>query len=336
MSPEKLLALTSSNKSFSKEIPGLQIAWDSTSLGLLKTCPRKYYLSMIEGWEPKGKAIALDFGIWYHKGLENYHKLKAQGLIHDEALRKVVHYLLCVTTTHNEDATYSFWESGDTKRNRFTLVRAVVWYLEEFGEEDSIETLHGKDGKALVELSFRFETDYPLPPKETAKWNGKGEVPSYLLCGHFDRPAEFAGQKYISDYKTTGSTISSRFFDGFTPDNQVSLYTFAGSVVLNEQIAGVIIDGAQIAVTFNRFARGFAPRTPEQTEEWYNDLGMWLQNAENYADAMHWPMNDTAGACGMYGGCTFRGICSKSPSVRHVFLEGDFARRVWDPLTPRD
>ena len=31
------------NSSFSTEIPNLQLAWDSTSLGLLKECPRKYY-----------------------------------------------------------------------------------------------------------------------------------------------------------------------------------------------------------------------------------------------------------------------------------------------------
>lgn len=333
MTPEKLLALTEANTAFSRDIPGLQIAWDSTSLGLLKTCPRKYYLAMIEGWEPKGKAIALDFGIWYHQGLEHYHKFKARGMDHEAALRHVVHCLLELSGTLDENFQFVPWEPSDTKRNRFTLVRAVVWYLEEFGEGDAAETVHGKDGKPMVELSFRFETHYNTPEMNEHAENAGNP---YLLCGHFDRIAEFAGQKFVSDYKTTGSTISSRFFDGFTPDNQMSLYTFAGGVVLGEPVAGVIIDGAQVAVTFNRFGRGFAPRTPEQTQEWYDDLGRWFNLAEDCASAMSWPMNDTAGACGMYGGCTFRNICAKSPSVRHVFLEGDFARRVWNPLIPRD
>jgi len=323
--PEQLLALTEKNTSFSRDFPGLQIAWDATSLGLLKTCPRKYYLSLIEGWNSKGTAIPLSFGIWYHQGLEHYHKYKAQGLSHDEALCKVVTFLLTTTVTHNEDGTFSPWESGDTKRNRFTLVRAVVWYLEEFGEDDPAVTLVASDGRPMVELSFRFETEYNSP-----------EGKPYLLCGHFDRLAEFASQNYVVDYKTTGSQLNSRFFDNFTPDNQMSLYSLAGEIVLGSPLAGVIIDGAQIAVTFNRYARGFASRTPEQNEEWYADLGHWINVAESYAAACHWPANDTTGACGMYGGCTFRSICAKSPSVRHVFLEGDFIRRVWDPLVPRE
>ena len=100
--PDQLLALTKANTSFSREIPGLQIAWDSTSLGMLKTCPRKYYLAMIEGWEPKGKAIALDFGIWYHQGLEQYHKFRAEPCTHDEALRRVVAFLLVESGSRDE------------------------------------------------------------------------------------------------------------------------------------------------------------------------------------------------------------------------------------------
>ena len=40
-------------------LPGtnIQFAWDSTSLGLLKTCPRLYYYTIIEGYAPRGESI---------------------------------------------------------------------------------------------------------------------------------------------------------------------------------------------------------------------------------------------------------------------------------------
>ena len=63
--------------------------------------------------------------------------------------------------------------------NRLTLLRSVVWYLDQF-EHDSLETVILQDGKPAVELSFRFLTNYQAPTGEP-----------FLLCGHFDRVALF-------------------------------------------------------------------------------------------------------------------------------------------------
>ena len=55
-------------------LPGtkIQFAWDSTSLGLIKTCPRLYQYTMIDGWGHRGESIHLKFGIEYHHALEFY------------------------------------------------------------------------------------------------------------------------------------------------------------------------------------------------------------------------------------------------------------------------
>jgi hypothetical protein len=155
----------------------------------------------------------------------------------------------------------------------------------------------------------------------------------YLLCGHLDRVVEFGGQKYVMDRKTTGSSPTPHYFDGFAPDNQMSIYTLAARVQFSTPVAGVIIDAAQVAVGFTRFQRGFTYRTEAQLEEWLADFRFWTAQAEGFAEAGHWPMNDKS--CGMYGGCTFRKICSKSPEVRERFLESDFERRPWNPLVPK-
>jgi hypothetical protein len=54
---------------------------------------------------------------------------------------------------------------------------------------------------------------------------------------------------------------------------------------------------------------------------------------EEYAKEGYWPQNDTA--CDKYGGCRFRGVCSRSPSVRQAFLDSDFRREMWNPLDTR-
>ena len=70
---------------FTKANPKLQLAWDSTSIGWLKTCPRKYQLKMLDNWTTKASAAPLEFGIMYHSALESYDKARAKGLSHEEA-----------------------------------------------------------------------------------------------------------------------------------------------------------------------------------------------------------------------------------------------------------
>jgi hypothetical protein len=110
----------------------------------------------------------------------------------------------------------------------------------------------------------------------------------------------------------------------------MTLYTIAAKVVFATLAKGVIIDAAQIAVGFTRFERGVTLRTQGQMDEWLSDLRSLLERNEEYAAANYWPMNDSA--CRL---CQFKKICSKDPSVRQMFLDADFERRVWNPLKNR-
>ena len=140
------------------------------------------------------------------------------------------------------------------------------------------------------------------------------------------------------DQKTTGTTLGDRYFDQYEPNNQMTLYTLAGQVILDAPVKGVIIDAAQILLEKpNRFARGFTYRTRDQLDEWLLDLRFWLNIAESFAESDYWPLNDTS--CDKFGGCKFRGICSKSPEVRDQFLRADFNQLEpdarWNPLRSR-
>lgn len=303
------------NTSFSTLTPGLQLAWDSVSLGALKTCPRYYQLTIVEGWTPKRRSVHLDFGIWLHSARERYYHARAGGESHDDAVITAVDFTLRATWNKKLNRP---WPSDDSNKNRFTLVRTVVWYLDHWAN-DPLETVILANGRPAVELSFRFETTYSSREGET-----------FLLSGHLDRLAKLNDQIYISDLKSTKHTMDKSYFEQFSPDNQMSLYDFAVGVVYALPIQGLIIDAVQVAVTFSRFDRNPIPRSEAQREEWYKGLGHWLRMAEQFAREGEWPMNDKA--CFR---CDFRSICSKPPSVRAMWLEADFERRVWDPLIAR-
>jgi hypothetical protein len=328
-------------------LPGTQIqyAWDSTSLGYLKTCPRLYQYIMIDGWSEKQSSVHLKFGIEYHKALEEYDDHRLKGQSHEDALNTTIHALLA--RIHDWDVDTST-RAGNYK-NHCTLLQLVIDYLDKY-KDDPAQTVIRENGEAATELSFRFELDwgpqaayvYPKAASSFSIQNGdstRSELSQpYILSGHLDRVVNFNDSILVMDRKTTTTTPGAYYMDQWSPNNQMSLYTLAGQVVLNTAVKGVIIDAAQVLLDKpNNYVRGFTYRTPDQTKEWLDDLKFWLHSAENYATIGYWPMNDTA--CDKFGGCRFRGVCSKDPSVRERFLEADFIKlpseERWNPLKPR-
>ena len=329
-------------------LPGtnIQFAWDSTCLGLIKTCPRLYQYTMIDGYVGRGESIHLRFGIEYHQALQDYDIARATGISHEDAVHDAISDL--VRRTHD-------WSVDETTKpgkykNRTTVVSLVLDYLDHY-VDDPAETYIKSDGKPAVELSFRFELDWG-PKADQIVWSEDehGRYPGeksprenlagqpYLLAGHLDRVVTFNDQLFVMDHKTTTTTPSQYYFDQYEPHNQMTLYTLAGQMVLGAPIKGVIVRAAQILLEKeNRFVSGFTFRTADQLDEWLADLHLHLGNAERYAIANYWPMNDTA--CDKFGGCKFRGVCSKSPSVREIYLKSDFEQlpleERWNPLRSR-
>jgi len=304
--------------SFSTALPDMQIAWDSTSVGTFKECPRKYQLNILFGWVPREESVHLTFGLAYHSSLEAYDRAKTLGADHQQAMRFALRHALTVTWN---SVLKRPWFSDHKYKNRFTLVRSVIWYLNKF-KDDPLETVILRNGKPALELSWRLELGTKTPTGE-----------NLILCGHIDRLAHFQGHTWISDRKTTYHTISDDFFTRYSPDNQFSTYSYAGQIIYETPIKGIIADVAQILVEGTRFHRGFVPRTPDQLSEWRHDLDWWLAQALHCAETGYWPQNDKS--CALYGGCPYRQICGKSPSVRLDWLKAGFVRRKWDPLQAR-
>ena len=312
----------------------LQYAFDSTSLGLLMECPKKYYYTMIENWRYRESSVHLKFGGVFASALELYHKELARGSDHDQALDAAVALTEAETwnfpsendLAQGADPAGTPWEPREDDKhknikNRPNLLRTVIWYLEEY-RDDPAKTVILSNGVPAVELSFRFDIDAETP-------TGR----NYMLSGHLDRVVDFCGERYVMDQKTSAQTISSYWFRQFSPDVQFTLYTLAAKVAFDTKVSGVIIDAAQIAVGFTAFSRGITMRSEAQLEEWLANTKEYFRAAERYAESGKYPMN--LKSCGNYGGCPFRDVCSSEPKIRQNILETKFEKQIWNPLEPR-
>lgn len=341
------------NKALSKPLPDspfiagskLQYAWDSVSLGVMLSCPRKYQLQIIEGWQPANPnhAIALDFGILFHKMLEEYHNFIFAGQSHDEAtascISSIIHhprYANLPTAADIEKQTVEFDaiaasssddDDGISLRNskirtRYHLLRSFVWYVEHY-RNDPFKTLVVKNSPA-VEVSFRVEFPFTMMLPDYS-----GEHP-VLLCGHIDRAIEFNDEYYVTDFKTTKS-ITQQFFSSFSLSHQFSGYTYAGGIVFDKPVAGAYVDAIALQVGGVQFSRAPVDKTQGQINEYFETVQEIISRATDYAAQNYYPMNTQS--CYF---CEFKDICRQPPEFRKTYLNQHFMQKpAWNPLENR-
>lgn len=275
---------------------GRQFKWNAHSLDMLQTCPRKYYYRNLLGYRQAGGSVHLIFGTHYANALERYFIYQAEG--DPNPLHRVIREALADTWEWDV-------EHQNEKKNRWTLIRSIVWYFEHFAEADLEIAMF--DGTPAVEHQFCLELD-----------------DENFLVGTLDRLVTKNGDYFVMDQKTTGNTIGPYFFNQFSPNMQMSAYTWAGQAVYSTPVRGVIIDACQLAVGFSDFSRAATMRTAAQLEEWHQDVLRWIDYANECHRLSHWPMNTSS--CSMYGGCEFRRACAMSPEFRMNYIDGNFER----------
>lgn len=300
---------------------GLQMAFDSVSLGAAKRCPRYYMYSIVLGYQPKDMSPHLHYGILFHGATERLDHARVKGPLQDSDLIAACRWAMEAAGTRDpETGVFRPWRSAHEKKNLESLIRAIVWYYDEY-INDTYKVLQLANGRAAVELSFRF----PVGMQHAGE--------DYLYCGHLDSLGEYGGSVYGLDRKSTGGALTQMFFAQFSPSVQITGYNLASRLVYSVPSSGMIIDAMQVGAGFVRFGRDIVPHTEAQLSEWLTGAMYTIQQTQRWLEQSYWPMNEMA--CTMYGGCTYQGICRKDPSVRERFLEADFVRRGWDPLEPR-
>jgi hypothetical protein len=265
----------------------------------------------VDRWTDRDQSPALTFGLLFHSCLEYNAKLTTIGGVNYEtALHTTVLF------AHKE--AQALRGSEDTARTPLTLVRAVVWYIED-NRHSPIHPVVLKSGNKAVELDW--EIVLPLT-------NPDGE--NYTLRGHIDQVVELPNDEgyAIDEYKTTKMTLGTGYFAQWKPNNQTTAYALAGRALFfnapKEAMTGprVLIRACQTLVNGTRFAIHSVEYSMPQLEEFLQDTLYWITKAEEYANMGYWPMNRTA--CDSKGGCWFRDVCSRDPSVRPVVLRDQF------------
>ena len=236
------------------------------------------------------------------------------------------------------------WLPLDRAKDRLGLVRMICWWSEEQADEfgTSLDPV-SINGVPAVELSFKLPlpfshttsecfaairgdgSDEPYIAEETKDWG------PFLLCGHLDGLAQLGDELFVRDHKTTRKTLGKAFFSGYQPNIQTDVYDLAGSLLYQDRkIAGLVIDGAQLLSDGAKFGSQVYYRTEAQREEFFSELEWWIRQAERYAEGDYWPMNRNS--CWL---CEFKGVCSKEPAMREMYLKADFKQNKWNPLEER-
>lgn len=297
---------------FSESNPLLQLAFDNTSLSAFKDCPRKYYYSIIQGYRSKAPATALSFGSAIHVVYEVFDKAIAEGESRESALRAG-----CRAALAYPDSYFL----GDKKRSRLSLLRSIIWYEAQF-RTATLPSHIFKNGRIGLELSFIFPLPFPAYNCETLYY-----------CGHIDKLTEYSNSLFALERKHTVSNLGENFYANYFFSSQIGGYVYAGKVIFETPVSGAIIEATQIGVNYVNFGRAVVHRINSHLEEWMEDTSYWINRIEDAAKDDFWPHNTEA--CGKYGGCPFRAVCSKAPEVRAITLKNDYRVERWNPLEVR-
>lgn len=286
---------------------GQQVVWDATSLTAATTCQRKYYYQILRSWSAKKTSIHLIFGKVFASALEDFFRDFTDGDDYEEALVQLIRKVL--EWTHNDPVF-----NGERSKSRLALCRAIVLYLDRYFDHDFYH-LFDAAGVKGIEMTFAIEID--------SNW---------VLTGRMDRVLEDANGVQILDQKTAGGPLDRRYFAGYTPNNQVSAYQLAGQIAFPNRVKALLIDAVSIGGGKVQMARSNIARSPSQLEEWVKNTKTLIDNLHRLdpTDPTAFPQNPAA--CGMFGGCPFREVCSASPEVREILLAEDFEERPWNPV----
>ena len=272
---------------------GKQTIWSSSYITVLQQCKRKYFYQTIQGWHPKQKSIDLTFGGFFSASVEMYWKLRFKDNSHNDALYQVVEAVM------QETKKYTVFQTEELK-TRKALVRAIIDYFDTYNETDIDEV-------TTAEQKFNILV-----------------ADDIIFVGKLDLIKQIEDHVNILDQKTTRTNLSPTWFKVWTPNNQMSMYLFAGQMIFPYPVHHIILDAVQIQKTGTKLMRGIVSRTRDELDDWVAGVIQEIQFAwqQDPNDERAWPQNPNA--CGYFKGCEFRDICSSSPKFRQAYLKQNF------------
>lgn len=326
-------------------------AWDATRLRALMLCPRRFFYRHIMDLRKDGpESLTLSFGSAVHIALEAYDHARWRLQMKQRLRETPLETALQAAWEASVSWPSSYWEA-DPIRNRFNLMRTIVWYDAEYmpsndgGWTVATATLDGKRTPALEQpFLLKWEefscTEAPKFGKEKA-----------VITGRIDGvKVAFDGQVWVWERKTTAKTLSQHFLMQFSPDIQISLYPAVYDLLYPQfNISGVLLEGIQVGRQFARFSRAPIGRDAERRREALDHVESFVAGAADifslneikqavnkkalvsFGNTV--PMNEAA--CLSHGrACPFREICNQTPSRREstIRLLYHQTHMPWNPF----
>lgn len=297
--------------------PDFPLVWDNSMRSAFVECPRKFYWEYLHHFKPKGESIHLHAGkawahalevtrrLYYEEGLDPVQCVGA-GL---EAL--VIAYGDFIAPERGSGAAKSLDR----------LVEAFAYYWKAFPlETDPAQPYRTSDGKPMVEFSFALPIDdkrllHPVT----------GEP--IIYAGRADMIATYAGGISVYDDKTT-SALGGQWANQWNRRAQFTGYTWAARAY-GIPASQVLVRGIAILKTEIKHAECITVRTPHHVHEWHEQFIRDVLRAKKAWEEGYWDLN-LADGCSSFGGCMFQQPCMSADPT--PWLEGQFIRRVWDPV----
>lgn len=312
-----------------------QSIWlDYSTLSTFQTCQEKCRLAYEEGYRPLREPAPLSFGRAIHSGIEEFWRLADHPL--PERIDQACQKFLWDAREHGNLPT-SF--EDDEKRSLERGVALMEVYCQRYAN-DPYENVPSPDpSKPYIEVGFAIHLMDFI--------DLSGVLHPVMYVGRIDRVmrSRVTGKFAIFEVKTTSRGLY-MFQDSVKPNHQITGYFFGCKTLLAEdaQIEGVYVDaifvssrqpskklptGVDLDADFGRF---FTQRSQSDVQDWLKDMQITAQRLLeyrlSYQGEVNWPRNAPT-ACSMYGGCTYRELCSLRNDK--AYRERMFKVEKWEP-----
>lgn len=277
-----------------------KIKLDNTALTAHQTCPAKFDLRINQGWAARFRSGALTFGGAFHAGLAEWYRTGQRDLAFN--------------------AIVAAWEPTANDEDWRTLekcLRTMDEYTRVYPAEAFVP-VRDPEGNAMIEIPFSLDTGLVTSQGVPIEYGGI-----------FDGLVDYGGQVFVLEHKTT-SMLGQYYFDQFRPNNQVSGYVWAASMLSGRKVNGALINAIGVfRVGKSKYERQFTTRTEHEMDEWKMNLVSTASEIVHHQQTGYWPMRTSA--CTLYGRCEFHSVHSLATQTERAnMLELEYEYNPWD------
>jgi hypothetical protein len=292
--------------------------YDNTRISSYKSCPRAFYYAHERDWRKEGTATALIFGGAWHNAMDVLWEQMGNGTLLSDSNVVDLAYEAFVAKWLKEGLPAPDQMGPDeiayySPRTPMVAKEMLYGYLEARREFFADPTFK------LISIEQPFAV--PLDPEDTTLW----------YVGRLDKVFELKGNIHVGEHKTStayrvNGPFRNDFLDSWSPNSQVDGYLYALRSLYGKKAKSVWIDAALVHKKVHNGFR-FIPvdRQYAQLDAWLWSAHCWIDQIEGnkevlrlnrdrepnrYLDAF--PQN--TGACGNYGGCSYRDLCKTLPN----------------------